>query len=325
MPPLRAVPSPVRADVSQPRSVRSSAPLAPAAPSELDAEWEASPATRPGAGVAATGAPLGVAVALASPKGGVGKTTIALNLACSVAQRGLRTILIDADINGDLLSALASRERVERGVYDVLGTPAGLDAVIRATSVPRLELVPAAGATLPAAATARRSMAAEWRALIEQARQRADLVLIDCPAGMFDVTADVLAACTHVVGVLQSDMIASRSASMLERGLAALAPEARPRLVGTVVNMFQGRSASSMEAFHRIALGDSGTLLFETTIPRSDAFTSASLVGLPVGLAGRGGAPAPVAWLFDMLATEVCDRTGIAEIGTPAPPSTFLR
>src|SRR5688572_14890820 len=106
---------------------------------------------------------------------------------------------------------------------------------------------------------------------------------------MFDAAADVLSSCTHVVGVLQSEMIATRSASMLERGLEALPARHRPRLVGVVVNMFQGRSPASLEAFHLIAAGREGALLFETTIPRSDSFAAASLAGVPVRYAERDG------------------------------------
>ena len=266
----------------------------------------------------------GVAVAIASPKGGVGKTTITLNLALAVAQRGPKTIVIDADVNGDVLSLLGARDQAPCGAYDLLDRPDAIDEALRETAIPGLRILPAAGARLPPAATARRSMAAEWRALIDRARDRADLVLVDCPAGMFDTTADVLAACTHVVGVLQSEMIAARAAAMLERGLEALPVDVRPKLAGVVVNMFQGKSQASVEAFHHVAAGPRGPLLFETTIPRSDAFSVASLAGVPVRFAEPAGA-SPIAWLFEALASEVCGRTGLVDASAQAPMARFLR
>lgn len=265
----------------------------------------------------------GIAVAIASPKGGVGKTTITLNLAHALASQGRSTIAIDADINGDLLSLLAARDQVARGAYDILDRPDLIDDVLRRTAVDGLRILPASGAPLPHVATARRSFAAEWAALIERARERADLVLVDCPAGMFDTTADVLAACTHVVGVMQSDMIATRSSAMFERGLAALPEDSRPALIGVVINMFQSRSAASVEAFHQLAVGQSAPVLFETTIPRSDVFAAANLAGLPVRMSNSGDSS--VAWLFEALAAEMCGRAGIADSASPAAVMPFLR
>ncbi len=265
----------------------------------------------------------GIAVAIASPKGGVGKTTITLNLAFSLAQRGVRTLVVDADINGDVMSLLAARDRVERGAYDILGSPHELPSVIRSTVIPELSILPACGPNLPALATARRSLADEWGALLAEARRMAALVLVDCPAGMFDVTADVLASCTHAVGVLQSELVASRSSAMLERGIAAIPAERRPRLLGVVVNMFQGRSEASLEAFHAITSADAAPL-FETTIPRSEAFAEACLGGVPVRFARQRGQAPPVSWLFDMLATEVCDRTGLGGPATERAIGSFV-
>lgn len=265
----------------------------------------------------------GIAVAIASPKGGVGKTTITLNLAYSLAQRGVRTLVVDADINGDVMSLLAARDRVERGAYDILGSPHELPAVIRSTVIPELSILPACGPNLPALATTRRSLADEWGALVAEARRLAPLVLVDCPAGMFDVTADVLGACTHVVGVLQSELVASRSSAMLERGIAAIPADRRPRLLGVVVNMFQGRSEASLEAFHAITSAEAAPL-FETTIPRSDAFAEACLSGVPVRFARQRGQAPPVSWLFDMLATEVCDRTGLGAQATERAIGSFV-
>ena len=255
----------------------------------------------------------GVVVAIASPKGGVGKTTVTLNLAVALATRGIKTLVIDADINGDLLSLLAARDRVQRGTYDVLGRPdvdAAFADVVRNTAAATLRIVPASG-DAPPAGGARRSSAA-WKALLSRARREATVVLVDCPAGMYDGTADVLAGCDHVVGVVQSEMIAGRSVGHLSRSLDALPDDARPNLLGVVVNMFHGRSLPSVEAFHAIASDRVGAVLFETPIPRSDAFGAASRAGLPLRLADAHSGPSPVAWLFDMLAEELCQRLRIA-------------
>ena len=94
-------------------------------------------------------------------------------------------------------------------------------------------------------------------------------------------------------------------------------------LLGVVINMFQGRSEASLEAFHALTSSDAAPL-FETTIPRSDAFAEACLSGVPVRFVQRRGQAPPVSWLFDMLATEVCDRTWIGGRGDDHAIGSFV-
>src|SRR5262249_51461576 len=152
---------------------------------------------------------------------------------------------------------------------------------------------------------------------------RADVTLVDCPAGIFGPTLDILSGCTHALGVLQSEMIAQRSSMMLHRGLAAIRPERRPMLLGLVINMFQRRSGPSLEAFHGLCEDGDPQLLFETTIPRSEAFADASLVGQPLRTSEMQTS-SPIAWLFDMLAHELCERAGVRPAPEP-PTKSFLR
>jgi chromosome partitioning protein len=326
---LEAVDASRRSEGSRP-SLRPVAEQAVPAPRPLRAS-SASPVARPGSSGGATGttppprplsvvprtrktapsrAPGGLIVAVCSPKGGVGKTTIALNLAVSLAQGETKVLLVDADSNGDLLSLLDARGRVKLGAYDILDRPDAIDAALRVTASPNLRMLPACGPELSASVLERGDQGEAWRKLLESAAARADIVLVDCPAGMFGTTHDVLSAATHVIGVLQSEMIAQRSFANFSRGLATIPGERRPQLLGVVVNMFQRRSGPSVEAFQ--AFGDQADRhrLFETMIPRSEAFAEASLAGQPLRFA-EGDAHSPVAWLFDMLADEVTTRSGL--------------
>lgn len=316
-------------------------PRPPTAPRHTDASIHMRPTPRPQSVPHGTAPPLalvgsrvaplptaeparpGNALAICSPKGGVGKTTIALNLAVSLAQRGSKVILVDADVNGDQLGMLDARDRVTLGAYDILEDPDRLDQALRDTAAANLRLLPASGPELAPAMLERGSQAEQWRALLDAIRRRADIVLVDCPAGMFGVTQDILSAATHAVGVFQSEMVARRSFAMFGQGLSAVPAERRPKLLGVVVNMFQRRSGASVEAFHGISDDADRYRLFETTIPRSDAFAAASLAGQPLRLA-EGDSLSPVAWLFDMLADEVTSRVEPAEAARPAARS-FLR
>ncbi len=263
-----------------------------------------------------------VVVAVASPKGGVGKTTITLNLALSLAERGLRTVIVDADINGDILSLVDAQGKVERGAFDILDDPEQVEATLRQTTEPRLRVLPARGATIPFGATERGDLQEVWRRLIQRIVQVCDIVLVDCPAGMFHTTRAVMGAATHVVGVFQADPVSSRSFPVFLESVHALPEPERPKLAGVVVNMFQGRAGGSIEAFHGICQDGDRHQLFDTTIPRSDAFSEATQEGMPLRVSGD--AVRPVAFLFDMLAEEVCTRVGVVRKPRPRPRS-FLR
>ena len=250
----------------------------------------------------------GLVLAVCSPKGGVGKTTIALNLSVSLAQRGLKTVLVDADVNGDQLSLLNARDRVTIGVHDLLERPEALDEALRGTAAPNLRLLPAGGADLDLGLLERRDQSGKWRQVLDGVRARADIAVVDCPAGMLGITHDVLCAASHAIGVFQSEMVAKRSFTMFTRGLDAVPAASRPHLLGVVVNMFQRRSGPSLEAFHGICEEADHHRLFETTIPRSEAFAEASHAGQPLRFLDGADGLSPVAWLFDMLADEVCSR-----------------
>lgn len=261
-----------------------------------------------------------IVVGVASPKGGVGKTTITLNLALSLAERGLRTIIVDADINGDILSAINARDRISTGAFDLLDRPSDVTSALRRTAIDKLRILPASGPEVPTATLQRPDLPAVWRRLLGTVSGACDITLVDCPAGMFQTTEAVLRSCTHVVGVFQAEILSSRSFSMFLRGLASLPAGQTPALAGVVVNMFQGRADASMEAFHRICNDGDCYRLFDTTIPRSEAFGRATLAGQPLRVAGEEASP--IAWLFDMLADEVCQRLGVRR---PAPTAaTFL-
>lgn len=251
-----------------------------------------------------------VVVAVASPKGGVGKTTITLNLALSLAERGLRTAIVDADVNGDILSLIDARGRVELGALELLDRPEDVASALRKTACPNLSILPACGASVPLSALDRRDFGDRWDRLIAAVEATTDVVMVDCPAGMFHTTGAVLRAATHVVGVFQAEMVSSRSFDRFMHGLDAVPIEVRPKLAGVVVNMFQGRADASLEAFHRICDDGERHRLFDTTIPRSDAFGEACVIGQP--LRSAGATSSPIAWLFDMLAEEVCHRVELA-------------
>jgi chromosome partitioning protein len=276
-------------------------------------KWSEAP--RPG--TRSTVAPV---LGIASPKGGCGKTTIALNLAVSLANSGLRVVLVDADPNGDVLSSIAGRERPRRGgIFDALerghdGSELELETVIE-----RLRVVPATGGD----ATRRAPDIGEegsWPDVLRGIRDHADLVIVDLPAGMYGLASRVLDGCTHVLGVLQAETIPKRSFSMFQKGLDAL-PRA-PEVVGVVLNMFRRSHSASVSVLADAGVDFPSSWMFETTIPRNDAFLDAAEEGMPVALAGNSGTF--IGLLFDTLAKELIDRMKLGKTERAKAVGSFL-
>ena len=162
-------------------------------------------------------------LAIASPKGGSGKTTISLNLAMSLARQERSVILVDADVNGDVLSAIQGRERAVHGALDVLSGRASTDDALLRTMLPNFKIMPALGQDLPDPEAFYADHTSEWQRMLAALSEQAEIVIVDCPAGMFGPTRQIMGACTHLLGVLQAELIASRSFTMFSRALEAAA------------------------------------------------------------------------------------------------------
>jgi chromosome partitioning protein len=271
----------------------------------------------PTPGARSTVAPV---LGIASPKGGCGKTTLALNLAVSLANTGLRVVLVDADPNGDVLSSIAGRERPRRGgIFDALerghdGSEFELETVIE-----RLRVVPATSGDVAQRAPDI-GQEGSWRDVLRGIRDHADIVIVDLPAGMHGLTSRVLDGCTHVLGVLQAETIPKRSFSMFQKGLESL-PRA-PEVVGVVLNMFRRSHSASLSVLADAGVDFPASWMFETTIPRNDAFLDAAEEGMPVALAGNSGTF--IGLLFDTLAKELMERMKLGKTDKAKAVGSFL-
>jgi cellulose biosynthesis protein BcsQ len=251
-----------------------------------------------------------IVLGVASPKGGSGKTTIALNLSLSFARQGRSVVLVDTDINGDVLSSIQARERAEFGSYDVLLDRAPASAALLRTILPNFRIMPAVGQDLPDPSLLAADQEGAWHALIGQLSAEVEIVVIDMPAGMFGPTLQIATGCTHLLGVLQAEQIASRSFSMFKRAIELIPPQNRPQVAGVVLNMLQSRQAGSINVLQDACASLPRGWLLDTAIPRSDAFLQATDEGLPLRLLDDAHPPA-VSWLFDTLSTELIERMGL--------------
>lgn len=283
-------------------------PLTPAIPISRAAVPAPKPTVEP-APAPERAAPAGArarAVAIASAKGGVGKTTVALNTAVALARRGLRVTLIDADPSGGVSAAVNAHTRRTTGTFDVLCGVLRLSDALIESRLSSLRVLPAGGAGLSMEQIENaQNHRAAWQLLLDQASRDADVVLVDTPAGAFGPTRVILGCVTHALGVLQAEPIAMRVSDQLQRALATTTPA--PKLLGFVVNMFDSRSSASAQVLQEACRVLPAGQVFDTPIPRTHVINEASVRGVVPAQADLATAPA-IAWAFEQLAAELLSR-----------------
>lgn len=244
-------------------------------------------------------------IAVSSQKGGVGKTTVSINLAHAFARAGVRTLLVDADPQGSVGLSLTRQSRLLSGFYDFLQDPGiPLDRLIVPTRLETFALVASGQASDYESGGGMGAHLSRVRTLLHGAAARGfDLCIIDTAAGLFGVTADVIASSDAIMIPQQAEPLGIRSVPKLLEGLDRLRIM-NPRLtvLGVCLTMVQRELAESAEAATALRQLLPAAMLFQSQIPRDPLFVRASARGLPVGVLEHG---AGVQTVFDSLRMEI--------------------
>jgi chromosome partitioning protein len=212
-------------------------------------------------------------VSIANQKGGVGKTTTAINLAAALAMRGRRTLLIDMDPQSNSSMSYLDIRTIERSLYDVLSdSQCALADVIVESNVKCLAVAPARIALAKLEAKLVGEMDAHFRLKdrLEPIREDYEFIVIDCPPTLGLLTANALVASSHLLVPIQSSYFALEGTDDLLETVEKVRARANPdlRLLGVLITMHDRRTAIARDIRNQIrtVFGD---LVFATVISKS--------------------------------------------------------
>ena len=225
-------------------------------------------------------------LSISNQKGGVGKTTTAINLAASLASAERRTLLIDMDPQGNAGSGLGiPRDSCERSIYDVLVGEATLPEVIRPTELSYLEIAPASrdlvGAEIELVTAERREF--RLRDAIRALAPRYDYVLLDCPPSLGLLTLNALTACDAVLVPLQCEYYAMEGLSALLSTIELVKAGPNPdiELEGIALTMYDRRTTLSGQVVREVR-DHFGEKVFDSMIPRNVRLSESPSFGKPI-------------------------------------------
>lgn len=227
----------------------------------------------------------GKVVVIANQKGGVGKTTTAINLSTALAACRKRVLLVDLDPQGNASTGLGLSPHIKRnGSYHVLLGLKPLTLAIRPTRIPGLDILPAspdlAGVEIELVSMDQREY--RLKNALKEAQRRYDYVIIDCPPSLGLITVNALAAANQILIPLQCEFYALEGLTQLLETHRRIRQNMNPHLeiLGIVLTMYDPRSALSVQVAREVR-AHFGAQVFRTEVPRNVRISEAPSHGIP--------------------------------------------
>ena len=232
------------------------------------------------------GISLGKVISIANQKGGVGKTTTAINLSASLAKKGKKVLLIDGDSQGNATSGVGiEREEVHVSTYDVLINDESIENVIMKTKTKNLDICPSnidlAGAEVELVSVMSRETRLKER--IDEIRNRYDYIIIDCPPSLGLITLNAFTASDSVLITLQCEYYALEGLGKLMDTIGLVKKHLNKclEIEGTLFTMYDSRTNLSNQVVKEVKdyFGDK---VYKNIIPRNVKLSEAPSFGMPI-------------------------------------------
>ncbi|MGN1443895.1 MAG: ParA family protein [Acutalibacteraceae bacterium] len=255
---------------------------------------------------------MGKTIAIVNQKGGVGKTTSAVNLAAAVGQKGYKTLLVDIDPQGNATSGLGFRKKdVVKSSYDVLVGGESPSDIIQATKFRKLDLMPSnmqlAGAELEIADMENRT--SRLKSALISIKENYDFIFLDCPPSLGLITINALCAVDSIIVPIQCEYYALEGLSQLMNTVRQVKRLYNPLIdiEGVLLTMFDGRLNLTQQVVSEVKRFFPQKV-YATVIPRNVRLSEAPSFGQPVSYFDRGSKGSKA---YDELATEFLRKNGL--------------
>ena len=229
---------------------------------------------------------MGRIIAITNQKGGVGKTTTAINLAATLAEANQRVLLVDFDPQGNATSGFGiGREDVNNTIYRVLTGECKIDEAILMDVIENMDLIPAdmnlAAVEVEFADQENKNLI--LKNLLKDCTERYDYILIDCPPSLGTITVNALSASNSVIIPIQCEYYALEGLNQVLNTISLVKQGLNPDLVieGIVLTMYDSRNKLSQQVVETVRQYFDGNI-YETLIPRNVRLAEAPSHGLPI-------------------------------------------